>query len=533
MSHRIHDYPRPRSALPPALLPLALILVAVPLIGCMSWLAWQFAQLNEVVAGVLRVLVFAAPIGLGTVGAGLAGLIAWRRWGYLPSVAANNEALIVRARTQIAPLASSFSYHQQLDQLAMEDEPLALPAPLDVGPLPLESWLRWNDAQPHTIYGGATKRGKTTTARALLALRLARGETVFIVDPHSSDWCGLPVAGGNSAEWDLLLQPGRKRDDDGPEAWELARALLAAFGEYQRRMQIREEHKKRTGRELPPHQFQPLTILIDEANTIAELFPALWSVFLKLVASGTRKVDISFVLLAHSPLVEDLKISATMRSNFASIALDERSCQLLIDQCRDKARQTALNALLPDLDWPALASIDGRLMFLDRTGMDQLPEPLDASSQAWDGWDYAAGRARVPLSPVEQQPPADEPRGTQTLVPAAATLPTEIGGVALGYLIAKMVARRQPASKIGDVLAGLVVRVQPASDRRAVAEEIARRAALFVALGNAAAIAAGLDRDQLLRMCLECGAGVSMAIAIWGGNSNKWYADARSIEQAS
>lgn len=521
----------PRARLPLALLALALILIALPLIGCVVWLAWQFAQLSETAAAVLRLTIFWLPIVGGMAGTTLAGLIAWRRWGSHVYIAQHHETQQIRARTQIAPLASSFHYHQQVESLVGEEQ-LALPPPIDVGPLSLEAWLRWVDSVVHTLFGGATGKGKTTTVKAVIAQRLTRGELVFAIDPHSSDWFGLPVAGGSSAEWSLLSTGDKKQkhgDDEVAESWEIIRALLAAFGEYQRRMGVREEYKKRTGRELPPGQFVPLTILIDEVTTIAELFPALWALFLKLLASGTRKVDMRFLLLAHSPNVDDLKISGALRTNFACIALDEPSCQRLIDGCRDKARQAALNVLLPDLDWPALASIDGKLMYLDRTGMDQLPEPLDASAQAWDGWDYTAGRA---ATPAPAQSPTEEPRGTQTLVSAGALLPTTIGGVRLSHMIAKMVERGRQLSEIGDVLASLVLRVAPQSDRAAIATEIARRAAAIAESGNALAIASQLSRDDLIAMCKSIGAGARIAYAIWGGNSKQFRAHANAANES-
>lgn len=523
MTHREHYGHAPRQRMPTALLTPALILIALPTIACVGWLIWQFTLLSETTAAILRLAIFWLPIAGGTAGATLAGLIAWRRWGYLPSVEAANRALETRARVQIAPLASSFSYHQEIGG-ELEELP-ALPPPIDVGPLPLEEWLRWADSQPHCLIGGATGKGKTTTVKAFLIARLLRGETIFMIDPHSSDWLGLPVAGGNAAEWSLLLQAGRKADE--ADTYELARALDAAFGEYRRRMGVREAHKKATGRELPPHQFAPLTVVIDEVTMIAELFPSLWGTFLKLVASGTRKVDMSFLLLAHSPNVDDLKVSGALRTNCAFVAIDEAGCQKLIDQCRDKPRQAALNALLPDLDWPALASIEGRLMFLDRTGMDQLPEPLDASAQAWDGWDYAAGRAAQPGLPGAAQQAPVEPRGTQTLVAAGTLLPTMIGGVRLAWLIAKMVDRGRQLSEIGDVLASLVVRAVPGSDRATAATEIGRRAAQFAESNNAHAIAAQLTRDQVVAMCLNVGADVALAITIYGGRRQEFYDAAR------
>jgi hypothetical protein len=38
-------------------------------------------------------------------------LIAWRRWGWRESIFADKQAELMRATKQVAPLATSFTYH--------------------------------------------------------------------------------------------------------------------------------------------------------------------------------------------------------------------------------------------------------------------------------------------------------------------------------------------------------------------------------------------------------------------------------------
>jgi hypothetical protein len=355
----------------------AAIVVLLALIGCMAfaYVQWQaLASSYPFVVDVLRIFVplsvavfFAWSVGVGVT-------ILWRRLGWRESVYAHYQILMKRAEVQVAPLASSF--HYELNHEAGEALALAAPPPEVIKPM--SEWMPWIDEQPHTLLGGKTKAGKTWLATALLERRIDNGADVFIIDPHSSDWMGLPTAGAT-----------------GPERRE---ALKAVLNEYLRRMAQREEHKRRTGHELPHDYFDPLVVLIDEANALLEEHGAEWKTVLKQVASGSRKVGIALLLLAQSPLVEDLGISGAMRENFSRIALDDRTVQALIDGERDKDRKQALQAAFKSMDRPAAAQIGAQTWLLDRRGL----QPGQASSNAriWAGWDYENGRAVSRVSPA-------------------------------------------------------------------------------------------------------------------------------------
>jgi hypothetical protein len=124
---------------------------------------------------------------------GAGALIVWRRLGWRESIAAHYAILMKRAEVQVAPLASSF--HYEVGAGASEALP-ALPAPIDVVK-PMAEWMSWVDDQPHTLLGGKTRAGKTWLVTALLERRIDSGADIFILDPHSSDWMGLPTAGGS------------------------------------------------------------------------------------------------------------------------------------------------------------------------------------------------------------------------------------------------------------------------------------------------------------------------------------------------
>ncbi len=285
-------------------------------------------------------------------------------------------AQIEEARRPLVP--ASLSYSPKITTLdAEQPAPAAQPLLVDSAPdvvMPREKWLRWLDEQPHTLLGGRTRAGKTTLATAILAERLKAREQVFIIDPHASGWLGLPTAGSAA--------------NNG----ELARALGAVLGEYITRMQARDKHKRETGQELPHDHFGRLNILVDEANGIADELRAEWKTVCRQLASGSRKVGISLLVMAQSPLVEDLGISGAMRENFARLALDDRGVQLLIDGERDKARKDALRAALRGVERPAAAQIGAQVWLLDRSDLSAGSPPRDAQKLVWRGWDFAAGR---------------------------------------------------------------------------------------------------------------------------------------------
>jgi len=408
------------------------VLILVPIIGCGAWAWLQWAELsssNPWFVDTIRYSVFLLPLVFGAWGVGTLVTIAWRRYGWRESIAAHYSVLMKRAEVQIAPMAANF--HYELNSESTSAEQLALPAPIDVIK-PMAEWMAWIDEQPHCLLGGKTKAGKTWLATALLERRIDAGSDLFIIDPHSSDWMGLPTAGATNTE---------RRE-----------ALKAVLNEYLRRMAIREEHKRRTGHELPHDYFDPLVVLIDEANALLEEHGAEWKTVMKQVASGSRKVGISLMMLAQSPLVEDLGISGAMRENFSRIALDERTCQTLIDSERDRDRKLALQAAFRTMDRPAAAQISAQVWLLDRRGLS--PGQASSGARVWSGWNFAAGRATVSVVP---EPPAELPKSDVLEPPGTGSGTTQNGNLgdaaALEPLLRKMVeqgfSRNQMANALG------------------------------------------------------------------------------------
>lgn len=240
-----------------------------------------------------------------------------------------------------------------------------------------DEWLQWIDRTPHVLLAAETGGGKSTTAKAILAPRIEAGEVAYIIDPHSSDWLGLPSVGGGENWSDVQM------------------GMDAVFDEYQRRLDEREAHKKQTGLELPVSHFGRLTVLLDEANTTkanidtgSKKVSNPWRRFVQVLGSGARKVNISVLLLAQSANVEDIGLSAPMRENFTRIALDSGAARKLITQEEpDSQRRQLLFAALADRQYPAVCEYRGRVYLLDRTGLDKVSTPANAQKAIWNGFD--------------------------------------------------------------------------------------------------------------------------------------------------
>lgn len=252
----------------------------------------------------------------------------------------------------------------------------------DIGPLARHIWLEWLDTRPHAMFAGPTGVGKSTVAKAGLKMRIASGEQVFVIDPHSNGWFSLPSVGGG-------------------ENWaEVEEGMRAVIALYHERQQERDRFLKETGRELPHNHFPRLTVVFDEANDAYEQFSRLyngsrkrtspWQPFAVALSSGARKVGIAVWLLLQSPNVEDLGMSGPKRENFTRFALDPRTIGMMIDKDeRNIERRRALNSAIAGMSFPATVCKDAEVYLLDRTDLDKISPPAHSERAAWDGWPIA------------------------------------------------------------------------------------------------------------------------------------------------
>jgi hypothetical protein len=198
---------------PPRRIPVGLIAggaLVVTLLGAglifIFYREWQtFSASYPLVADMLRFILFAAPVSLA-VGYGVAGLQIWhRRYGAIESVKADKVISLTRAQVQVAPLASSFTYHTQNTPPAM----LALPEPTTAPALAIPTFSTmldqnlvgvgrklvlgydeggvmegdWTDLYS-TAIGGMPGQGKTTTQRFFACQTALHGARFACIDPH-------------------------------------------------------------------------------------------------------------------------------------------------------------------------------------------------------------------------------------------------------------------------------------------------------------------------------------------------------------
>jgi hypothetical protein len=392
----------------------AVLVVALLPAGILIWLAVRAPEAFTIFVYALGTLTIAAIAVL------VYGL--YNRWAGKPAAYADKEIRHTQAKVQVAPLAHTYHHHTETHAIA-GDAP-ALQAPADVVK-PLDAWMGWLDAQPHTLLSGRTKSGKTTTATAILSRRLRAGETAYLIDPHSSGWMGLPTVGFVG-----MLPDGK------PDTADLNKALMAVAGEYIRRMKARDDHKTATGAELPHDHFGRMTILIDEANYIADALPTIWREFIKALASGGRKVGISLVCLVQSPLVEDIGCSGGMRANFARLGLDDYTIKQLIGSDeKDGERKKALNAALIGMAYPAGATIDSQVWLLARGNLDAGSAPSNARALVWTG--KPSSLSAVPPVPDSRE----NGNESSMLVPAPGANSSMVPSVPTAAEIATIAAR--------------------------------------------------------------------------------------------
>jgi hypothetical protein len=203
--HHTPQTHRPR--VPLALIAGAVLAIAV-LIGALVYIFYRewlgFSAAYPYVADALRFILFAAPVSLA-VGYGVARLTVYERRNQHKYLQADKMIALKQAEVQVAPLASSFTYHTQTAPPAQ----LALPEPVSAPALAIPTFSTmldnnlvgkgrklvigydeggvmegdWTDLYS-TAIGGMPGQGKTTTQRFFACQTALHGARFAVLDPH-------------------------------------------------------------------------------------------------------------------------------------------------------------------------------------------------------------------------------------------------------------------------------------------------------------------------------------------------------------
>lgn len=330
---------QPRTKIPIAIVAVA-ALVGLLIIAALIFIFWRewiaFSAAYPLAADMLRFILFAAPVSLG-VGFGVNELvIRYRRYGWRESVFADKEIEMMRATKQIAPLASSFTYHDshQISAPALPaPEPVsaALPGALDL------SALQCNPTIDHILLGvddvgqitvsvpdmchvallGSTGGGKSNLLRLILPQLQKIGASVILADPHFA-----PIDPENGDDW----RPIADRLIHAPAVSGAAidQELSFMLDELARRLEKRNRNEP-VG--------VPLFFAFDELPVICDLVKDAPARLGKLLREG-RKVSLLTIGASQSMLIKEIGGSSTLRDQYRTafyVGGDRKSAAAMLD----------------------------------------------------------------------------------------------------------------------------------------------------------------------------------------------------------
>jgi hypothetical protein len=332
---------QPRARIPAGLI-VGAVLVAT-LLGAglifIFWREWvQFSLAYPLVADMLRFILFAAPVSL-LFGYGVAGLMIWyRRYGWRESIFADKQAEMMRATKQVAPLATSFTYHDA-HQISAPPNQLLLPEPVSAG-LPGALDLSALDCTPtfnHIMLGideigqitvsvqdlchvallGSTGGGKSNLLRLILPQLQKIGASVILADPHYA-----PLDPENGDDWRPIAD--RLIHAPAVSAAAIDQELSFMLDELARRLEKRNKNEP---------SGVPLFFAFDELPVICNLIKDAPARLGKLLREG-RKVGLLTIGASQSMLIKEVGGSSTLRDQYRTafyVGGDRKSAAAMLD----------------------------------------------------------------------------------------------------------------------------------------------------------------------------------------------------------
>lgn len=287
------------------LLPLALL---AGLMGSVPLATWQMRHAIADNADwlVKAAVALCASVPLTVALVAFFGYLAVGGYGRLQLAVAQAQAQRDQRHDELETV-TRLAQAQAMKALADTWPQMALPAPtVDVQPAPvaIPPLLPAIADEEAVILAGAKGSGKTTVAHHLLQARLDRGHRVLVLDPHAAPdkWLrgasGVTVIGG------------------GRQFAACEEKLAAAAALLDRRYREIDEGRAAEGSHLP------LTIIVDEYRAVVRGTSDAAEHIKTLLTEG-RKVNIYFILGAHSTLVKGLGFEgeSDLRDGIVTVAL--------------------------------------------------------------------------------------------------------------------------------------------------------------------------------------------------------------------
>lgn len=477
-------YTRPPAHLPPALIITLAIVALVLVVGCgvFAWLQWAaIADRYPWFADTLRLAVPVLLITFTAWAAATGITILWRRYGWRESIFAHYEIEITKARTQVAPLASSFTYSPRSEQITTEPPAqLALPAPtlpatvdmagLNYRPTPNHILLGLDDmglitvSIPdlcHVALLGSTGGGKSNLLRLLIPQLQAVGAKIILADPHFA-----PLDPDTGEDW----QPIADRLIHAPavSAAAIDQELSFMLDELARRLEKRNRGEK-VG--------DPLFFCFDELPVIADIVKDAPARLGKLLREG-RKVQLLTMGASQSLLIKEIGGSSALRDQYRTgfyVGGDRKSASAILDMperdiddgplgkgvvlLRSKSTQPARLVRVPMVSNEALYGLLG----VPQSGVDPAFTPPTERLQTGFGFAAMASARK----PIESGTKADSESGNAA--PASAIPTSEV---------ARIRALFKSGKSIGDIVRELYgpITGTPYQKRRAEIEAAIRTA---------------------------------------------------------
>lgn len=315
---------------------IALLLVAgLVAIFYREWLV--FAASYPLAADILRLIAFALPVSLA-VGFGWAGLLGvYNRWASKPAAFADKEIGLMRATKQVAPLATSFTYH---DAHQITAAPAVAPPEQAAAGLPGAVDLAALDCRPtvdHILLGvdeygqitvsvqdlchvallGSTGGGKSNLLRLIIPQLEKIGASVILADPHYA-----PLDPESGDDWRPIAD--RLIHAPAVTAAAIDQELSFMLDELGRRLEKRNRNEP-----IGP----PLFFAFDELPVICDLVKDAPARLGKLLREG-RKVQLLTVGASQSMLIKEIGGSSTMRDQYRTafyVGGDRKSAAAMLD----------------------------------------------------------------------------------------------------------------------------------------------------------------------------------------------------------